>query len=109
MATRSLRRWDAAPCHHLAQTLIPLASAGVFLGLPALPIGQLRSDGFDLPFVDALRAFVLALASVRSGVLCWLVSGTYARATGRRALAIFAMSLGMGVVDSGWLLLFWIW
>ena len=109
IATRSLGRWDAARCHHLAQTLIPLAGAGVFLGLTALTIGQLRSDGFDLPFVDALRAFVLALASVWSGVLCWQVSGTYARATGRRALAVFAMSLGMGVVDSGWLLLFWIW
>lgn len=83
--------------------------AGVFLGLSALTVSQLRSDGVDLLFVDGLRASVLALASIWSGILCWQVSGIYTRATGRRAMAVLAVSVGMSVVGSGWLLLFWIW
>ena len=49
------------------------------------------------------------LASIWSGILCWQVSGVYTRATGRRAVAVLAVSVGMSVVSSGWLLLFWIW
>ena len=109
VAARSLGPWAASRFHHMAQTLIPLAGAGVFLGLSALTISQLRSDGLDLPFVDALRAFVLVLASCWSGVLCWRVTSIYTRATVRRAFAVLAVSLGMTVVGSGWVLLFWIW
>lgn len=108
-AARSLGPWAAARFHHLAQTLIPLAGAGVFLGLSALTVSQLRSDGFDLPLVDGLRASVLALASIWSGILCWRVSGIYTRATVRRVMAVLAVSAGMSVVGSGWFLLFWIW
>lgn len=109
VAARSLGPWAAARFHHMAQTLIPVAGAGVFLGLSALTISQLRSDGLDLPFVDALRALVLVLASGWSGILCWRVTGIYTGAIVRRAFAVLAVSLGMTAVDSGWLLLFWIW
>ena len=68
-----------------------------------------RLTGIDLPFIDGVRATTLALASIWSETLCWQVSGLYTSATGRRVLAVLAMSVAMSVVGSGWLLLFWIW
>ena len=38
LAARSLGPWTTARFHHLAQTLIPLAGAGVFLGLSGLTV-----------------------------------------------------------------------
>ncbi|TPJ54832.1 4Fe-4S binding protein [Mesorhizobium sp. B2-6-4] len=108
-ATRSLGPWQPARFHHLAQALIPLAGAGVFLGLSALTVSQLRSDGIGLSFVGPLRATMLALATIWSGVLCWQVTGLYNREPGRRVLAIFFIGLTMIVTDVGWLLLFWVW
>lgn len=109
LATLSLGQWRTERFHHLAQTLIPLAAAGVFLGLSALTVIQLRADGIRLPFVEMLRSAILCGATLWSAVLCWQVSGLYARAPGRRLLALFLSGAGIAVVDSGWFLLFWIW
>jgi hypothetical protein len=109
LAARSLGSWQSARFHHLAQTLIPLAGAGVFLGLSALTVSQLHSDGIDLPFEDALRAVMLASATLWSGVLFWKVTGLYTEKTRRRMQAVLFASLAMAVVDYGWLLLFWGW
>jgi polyferredoxin len=109
LGTRSLGVWQAARFHHLAQALIPLAGAGVFLGLSALSVSQLRSDGIELPFVDALRAAILALATLWSGVLCWQVTALYSAAAGRRLLALLFVGIAIAVVDAGWLSFFRIW
>ena len=108
-ATRSLGPWQPARFHHLAQALIPLAGAGVFLGLSALTVTQLRSDGIELPFIGLLRATMLLLATIWSGMRCWQVTGLYNREPGRRVLAVFFVGPAMIVTDAGWLLLFWLW
>jgi hypothetical protein len=43
-ATLCLGRWSWARFHHLAQSLVPIAGCGVFLGLSALTVTMLRVD-----------------------------------------------------------------
>ena len=57
--------------HHLAQTLIPLAGCGVFLGLSALSVTLLRAEGFALQWIGFARIGLLAGAFLWS-VLAWL-------------------------------------
>ncbi|MER8461826.1 4Fe-4S binding protein [Mesorhizobium sp. M1396] len=109
LATRSLGSWQMARFHHLAQALIPLAGAGVLLGLSTLTVRQLRSDGIELPWVSLPRATMLGLATFWSGILCWQITGLYNREIGRRALVVFLVGLAMLVADAGWFLLFWVW
>ncbi|AFL52436.1 polyferredoxin [Sinorhizobium fredii] len=107
LATLGLGRWHAARLHHLAQTLIPLAAAGVFLGLSAMSVTQLRMDGIDVPWVGEMRAAMLLLASVWSGTLCWRVTGLYSATTIRRLLALLSFGLVLAIADAGWFLFFW--
>jgi hypothetical protein len=105
----SLGRWQTARLHHLAQTLIPLAGAGVFLGLSALTVSQLRMDGIDLPLVHEARAAILAAATAWCLYLCWRVTGLYNRAMPARAAALVAVGGALALADAGWFLLFWAW
>lgn len=109
LAARCLGRWRAARFHHLAQALIPLAGAGVFLGLSSLTVTQLRSDGILLPFVGEARAALLVLASLWSSLFAWRITGLYAEGFGRRAAALSAFCAAMAPANAAWLLLFWIW
>jgi len=109
LATRSLGPWQTRRLHHLAQSLIPLAGAGVFLGLSGLTVSQLRSDGIVLPFIGMLRALILTMATFWSGTLCWQVTGIYNQESVRRMLALSLIGLAMMLGVAGWILLFWIW
>ena len=88
MAARLLGPWQMQRFHHLAQTLIPVAAAGLFLGLLSLPLEQLRTDGIAVPFVFPFRAFVVALATIWTTLLAWRVSGLYAIHGVRRASSV---------------------
>jgi polyferredoxin len=109
LAVRCLGSWRPARFHHLAQTFIPLAGAGVFLGLLSLTVSQLRADGIALPFVGTLRALLLLAASVWSATLFWQVTGLYSGHKYRRIFAVCSACVAMAIVDSGWFLLFWAW
>ncbi len=108
-AARCLGPWRSARFHHLAQTLIPLAAAGVFLGLSTSTVSQLGVDGIRIPFVGELRALILLLATSWTIVLFWKVSGRYAACTIRRISAVLLIMPALAVVDGGWFLLFWRW
>jgi len=60
--------------HHFAQSLIPIAACGVFLGLSAITVTMLRAEGFELGFVGPLRALLPAGAAVWSIVLAWKIA-----------------------------------
>jgi hypothetical protein len=92
-AARCLGPWRCARFHHLAQTLIPLAAAGVFLGLSTLTVNQLSVDGIRIPFVGELRALILLLATSWTTVLFWRWQAGR-RHAGRKA-AIIAESVSM--------------
>jgi polyferredoxin len=109
LATLALGRFERRRFHHLAQCLIPIAGCGVFLGLSAVTVTLLRSEGLPLDFVGALRALLLAGASFWTGWLGWKVSGVYARSVTRRAAATAAVLAACAVGGANWVLLFWIW
>ena len=109
LATRSLGSWNAARFHHMAQALIPLAGAGVFLGLSALTVTHLRSDGIMLPYVSEARASILVLATLWAATLCWKITGLYSDRTARRIAALAAFCGAMLPANAGWFVLFWVW
>ena len=90
------------PMHHLAQSLIPLASASLFTGLLSLTISQLRMDGIMLPIADELRSALVLAAAVWSVALCHQITGLYDRRFGRRLLATCLLALPTLTFAVGW-------
>ena len=108
-ATRSLGPWSAARFHHFAQSLIPIAACGVFLGLSATTVSLLRTEGVPFGFVGFLRAGLLGGAALWSIWLGWKIAGRAAASLPRRLGASFSVALAAGVGVLSWALLFWIW
>jgi polyferredoxin len=108
LATRGLGPWSWPRFHHLAQTLIPLAGCGVFLGLSALTVTMLRTEGLPLRWVAVVRLLFLAGASSWSVWLAWRVSGLSAHGL-KRSLATACVALASALVIGAWTLLFWVW
>lgn len=108
LATRLAGRWSARRFHHLAQTLVPLAGCGVFLGLSALTVTLLESEGLGLAWINDLRALLLAGATLWSVWLAWRVVGLWSKGWAR-GLAVACVGAAALVGDAGWWLLFWGW
>lgn len=108
-ATLCLGRWSWARFHHLAQSLVPIAGCGVFLGLSALTVTMLRAEGLALAFVGTIRGFLLAGAAAWSIGLAWRIAGQETREVLRRAGSVMLASGAVftGVASSA--LLFFIW
>jgi len=68
LAARVLRD-IALPWQKLALALVPIAGAGVFLGLSMLTLGHLKAEGVPLAWVPTARAVLLALGSGSSAYL----------------------------------------
>ncbi len=109
LGARALGRFETARLHHLAQSLIPIAGCGVFLGLSATTLSQLHADGLSLAFVAPLRIAMLVGASLWSVSLAWSIAGRYAGAALPRALATAAVGAAVAVSVFNWVLMFWIW
>jgi hypothetical protein len=107
VAARALGPWRAARFHHLAQGLLPIAGCGVFLGLSALTVTMLRTEGFALGFVTPLRIALLAGAALWSCVLSWQIAGVHTRSRVRQAAAIVPCGAAIVVGIATWALLFW--
>jgi polyferredoxin len=107
LAARALGPWRPARFHHLAQGLLPIAGCGLFLGLSALTVTMLRSEGFVFDFVTPLRIACLAGAALWSGVLCWQIAGVHTQSRLRQAAAIIPFSAAIAIGVATWALLFW--
>ncbi|MGO4563239.1 hypothetical protein QV13_00225 [Mesorhizobium hungaricum] len=108
-ATRALGAFQAAPLHHLAQCLIPMAGCGVFLGLSMTTVTLLRREGLSLGFVDAVRACLLLGSALWCLWLAWKVSARYSRSIGRRLVAMVGIAAAVLFGAGNWWLLFWVW
>lgn len=105
-ATLMLGRFDRVRLHHLAQALIPIAGARVFLGLSATTLSLLRAEHVPLGWATDVRIAILVGANAWSAWLAWKVTGRYAGWP--RRLAAFAwFAAGLAVIDSAWWLMFW--
>lgn len=85
-ATRIAGPWSWARFHHLAQSLIPVAAVGVFLGLSALTVTMAKADGIRIPHVSEMRAALLLAASAWSVGLAWAITGVDRRGDVRPTL-----------------------
>lgn len=101
--------WSVKRFHHFAQALIPLAGAGVFLGLSALTVTLLAQDGLRMGWVEPLRAAMLAGATLWSLWLGWRIAGLHAQGPARRGVALVALLPGCVSTLGAWYLLFWVW
>jgi len=105
--TRVLGRFDWARLHHMTQSLIPVAGAGVFLGLSATTLSLLRAEHVPLDWASTVRIAVLAIANAWSAWLAWRVTGQYTSRVTLRVGAMVFMAAALAVADSAWWLMFW--
>jgi len=75
----------------LAMTLIPLAGAGVFVGLSLLTSSQLAGEGITLPWANSLRLTLLALAALWGVSLAWRLGSGRARIVAPLGIAFAAL------------------
>ncbi|MCY1508634.1 4Fe-4S binding domain protein [compost metagenome] len=92
---------------HLALSLVPTGAAGLFLGLSATTVKLLRLEGLPLPWVDAARVVLLALAAGWSLWLGWRICA--ALPPRRRLTPMSALLLGNALIGYCWWLQFWGW
>ena len=102
-------RFNGARLHHLTQALIPIAGAGVFLGLSATTVSLLRAEHVPLWWVSDMRMAILAIANLWSAWLAWRVTRRYSERFVERGLAMVWFAAALAVVDSAWWLMFWGW
>lgn len=100
--------WRRQRLHHLAQSLIPLAGCGVFLGLSALTVTLLKAEGVDMHWANTLRLTLLTAASAWSAWLAWRILGQWSHGA-RRALASLPMLAALAWVGMAWGWMFWWW
>ncbi|KVM67932.1 MULTISPECIES: 4Fe-4S binding protein [Burkholderia] len=106
-ATAMLGRFERVRLHHLTQALIPLAGAGVFLGLSATTLSLLRAEHLPLDWASPVRISILVGSNLWSAWLAWRVTGRYA-SWPRRLAAMLGFALALAIVDSAWWLMFWV-
>jgi polyferredoxin len=109
LAARGLGPSPAARFHHLAQSLIPIAGCGVFLGLSAITVTMLRAEGLTLAFVGPLRGMVLGGAAIWTIVLGWQIAGLAGAHVLRRSAATLSIAFAASIGVVSWVMLFWVW
>jgi len=93
---------------HLMQAYLPLAAAGLFLGLSATTVKLLRYDGVRLGFISEIRLSILVGASLWS---LWLARRILARYPLHLSSTLFAQGLfafSLIPILISWVSLFWL-
>lgn len=109
IGNRLLGAWDRARFNHLVQSMIPLAGCGVFIGLSVTTISLLRAEHWPVDWANSVRAVLLALMTLWSIRLAWMVTGEYTSAFTRRVLALIPVLGALALVNGAWLLMFRVW
>jgi polyferredoxin len=108
-SVRAAGPWSWPRFHHLAQALIPMAGCGVFLGLSAITVTLLHTEGLAWPAgVAAARVLLLAGALLWCVQLSWHIAGGWSSGL-RRIAAVAGTALVAAASGFCWVLLFWVW
>jgi len=92
---------------HLAQAYLPLAAAGLFLGLSATTVKLLRYDGVKIAFVGEMRIFILSGAAFWSLYLAHRILKRYSLSIHINVAAQFCFSLSIIPIITAWIFIFW--
>lgn len=99
-----------AGLHKLAQSLIPSAGAGVFLGLSATTITLLKHEGVQAHWANPVRFTLLTLAVGWTLRLAWHIMRRRQGANfTRRLAALGVLVLGLVPFCGAWILFFVVW
>jgi len=98
---------NALAKQHIAQAYLPLAAAGLFLGLSATTVKLLRYDGFKLDFVSEMRLVILAAACLWSFYLAHAILTRYAKSRFICIIADFLFAVSMLPILTAWIFIFW--
>ena len=109
LAARSLGPSPGRRFHHFAQSLIPVAGCGVFLGLSAITVTMLRAEGLELGFVGPSRALLLGGAALWSIALGWRIAGLSTVPFVRRFAATLSIAFAASIGVASSVMLFWVW
>ncbi len=94
----------AMPWQRLALALVPMAGAGIFLGLSMLTLTHLKAERIALDWVPAVRIALLTAGSLFSAYLSWKL--IVARLSLRRLLAFGVALLPIALIDKIWITMF---
>ncbi|MBL8686842.1 MAG: 4Fe-4S binding protein [Alphaproteobacteria bacterium] len=99
--------WSWGRLHHLALTLIPLAGAGVFLGLFSLTTQLLKSEGINIPYLQAFRLIIIGLGLIGSIYLGGKVINSLTPNFKQKLLSIMAFTITVFVAGGVWINSLW--
>ena len=109
LAARSLGPRPGPRFHHFAQSLIPIAGCGVFLGLSAITVTMLRAEGFALGFFGPWRALSLGGTAFWTIVLGWMIAGLADAPILRHCAATLSIAVAASIGVASSVMLFWVW
>lgn len=109
LADRLLPERNALSVHKLAQSFIPAAACGVFLGLSALTVNLLKHEGVATGWAPAVRAVLISLSLLWSLRLFWRLSGQRSQQWLPRLAALSMAALALALYGWAWVLLFFVW
>ncbi|MDN5249310.1 4Fe-4S binding protein [Bartonella sp. TP] len=94
---------------HFSMALLPLAFAGLFLGLSSTSINLLNFSGIALPCVNFLRSIILALCGLWSIYLAIQILQRYKLSTFILTKCLIAFLPAPTAIIAIWGYMFWIW
>jgi len=94
---------------HLAQALLPIAAAGLFLGLSATTVKILDYSGVHFSWLPAARFFLLSGGALWSFYLGGRLLGRYALGRARFLGCFTLYSLCLIPIITAWYFMFWGW
>lgn len=94
---------------YFSQALIPLAAAGLFLGLNATSVKLLQYEGIVFWWLKDMRAIILGGASIWSLYLGYKILRKYNKYFYQMFLSFTLYTVSVIPVVGAWVLMFWIW
>ena len=94
--------------YHLAQAFIPIAGAGVFLGLSATTLSLIKHEGINTWWANDVRLLLLLVSSCAVAWLGFRILQLWTSGW-HLVLSFSAVLAALAVVNSAWGLMFWWW
>lgn len=95
--------------NHLAQAFLPLAAAGLFLGLTATTVKLLLYNGITFFWTNDLRAFILIGTFIWSCYLAYKIIRSYDLAHFKTVFSFITFMFASSPIVAAWWFMFWGW